>query len=331
MDRDPSHAQGQMLRDEFIRRGMRLPQLRLLVALKDTGQVSSAAAQVAMSQPAASRLLTELERTVDARLYERHARGITLTAAGQTLAARAREVLHGLDRAQAEITALTRGARGAVRIGSVTGAAVEMVLPVIRELRVTYPEIEISVLVDTSDKLGEALLSGDLDFYIGRVPAGMDARAIALEEVGPEPVSLIARLEHPLSRRSPLRIADCLAYDWVMQPEGGLLRRTAEDFLLRNGYRPPDRILSTSSLLLTLAIICETNAIAPIARAAADFYASQSAFGGRIRRLDTDVEMQVVPYSLVTLRSRRTIPAVERVLNMIRQKMPPRDDAAPKS
>jgi len=102
MDRDPSHAHGQMLRDEFIRRGMRLPQLRLLVALKDTGQVSSAAAQVAMSQPAASRLLTELERTVDARLYERHARGITLTAAGQTLAARAREVLHGLDRAQAE-------------------------------------------------------------------------------------------------------------------------------------------------------------------------------------------------------------------------------------
>ena len=56
------------VRDELIRRGLRLPQLRLLVALQDTGQVSGAAAQVAMTQPAASRLLSELEKTVDARL-----------------------------------------------------------------------------------------------------------------------------------------------------------------------------------------------------------------------------------------------------------------------
>ena len=312
------------LRDELIRRGLRLPQLRLLVALLETGQVSGAAAQVAMTQPAASRQLAELEKTIGAPLYDRHARGVTLTAAGTVLAQRARDMLHGLDQVQHEIASLASGDRGKVRIGSVTGPAVQLVLPVIRELRVTFPEIEISVLVDTSDKLGDALLAGDLDFYIGRLPDGVDAGAIVLEEIGREPVSLVTRLEHPLSRRSNLKVEDCLEYDWVMQPEGGLLRRTAEAYLLRNGYRTPARILSTSSLLLTLAIICETNAIAPIARAAADFYASQNAFGGRIRRLEIADDMEVVPFSLIYLRNTKASPAARRVIQLISQQIPQR-------
>ncbi|MGR3460484.1 MAG: LysR family transcriptional regulator [Roseovarius sp.] len=309
-------------RDELIRRGLRLPQLRLLVALRETGQVSGAAAQVAMTQPAASRLLAELEKIVDARLYDRHARGVMLTPAGEALAARAREMLHGLDQVQHQIASLNSGDRGIVRIGSVTGPAIELVLPVIRELRVTYPEIELSVLVDTSDKLGDALLARELDFYIGRVLDGMETSAIALEEIGPEPVALITRLEHPLSHKPDLDLSDCLAYDWVMQPEGGLLRRTAEAHLLRNGYKPPARILSTSSMLLTLAIISETNAIAPVALSAANFYAGREAFGGRLRRLETAEDMAVIPYSLIYLRDAEASPAVRRVLQLIRQKIP---------
>ena len=176
-----SRSTGPAARDELIRRGLRLPQLRLLVALRDTGQVSGAAAQVAMTQPAASRLLAELEKTVGAQLYDRHARGVTLTPAGTALAIHAHEVLHGLDQVQRQIASLSNGDRGTVRIGSVTGPAVELVLPVIRELRIAYPEIELSVVVDTSDNLADALLARDLDFYIGRIPDGVEARPLALE------------------------------------------------------------------------------------------------------------------------------------------------------
>ena len=309
-------------RDALIRRGLRMAHLRLMVALDETGQVSGAAAMVGMTQPAASRLLAELERTVGARVYDRHARGVTLTQAGRTLATRAREVLHRLDDMQDEIGAMIAGVRGPVRIGSVTGPAVELVLPVIRELRVTYPEIELSVLVDTSDKLGEALLSRDLDFYIGRLPAGLDPAAIELEEIGPEPVSLVVRQEHPLSRRARVTMADCLQYDWVMQPDGGLLRRTVEDHLLRNGLPLPGRILNTASMLLTLAIISQTNAVAPLSRPPAEFYASPNAFAGRIRVLPLEDEISVVPYALVMRRDAERSPAIDRVLEMIRRKVP---------
>lgn len=308
-------------RDLLVRKGLRFSQLRLLVALEETGQVSGAAAQIAMTQPAASRLLAELERALGTRLYERHPRGVVLTDAGRVFADRARQVLHMLDEAGSAVAELGRGDRGLVRIGSVTGPALEIVLPVIRELRVTYPGIEIAVQVDTSDRLAETLLSQDLDFYIGRLPDDIDARSVTLEPIAPEPVTLIVRRHHPLSRKGPVALKDCLAYDWVMQPKGGLLRRTVERYLLQNGHPPPARVLSTSSLLLTLAIISETNAIAPVARSAANFYAAREGLGGRVHRLDVAGDMAVLPYSIIRRRNAADTPVAARVLALIRGKL----------
>ncbi len=306
---------------ELIQRGLRLPHLRLMIALDDTGQISGAAAQMGTTQPAASRLIAELERTSGAKLYERHARGVELTAAGRLLAQRARAALHDLDTAFDEIALLTSGARGIVRIGTVTGPGIELILPVTRETRVTFPEIEFNVLVDTSDKLAEALLSHDLDFYIGRLPASLDSSAFEMQRIGLEPVSLVVREGHPLLHRHPLQLEDCLTFDWVMQAPGGLMRLAAEAYLLDRGLRPPARVLSTSSLMLTLGLICDTNAIAPIARSVADLYTSPTRLGSRIRVLPVAEDFQVAPYSLVRRRDSEPNPAVRRVLMQLEERI----------
>ncbi|MBF9031089.1 LysR family transcriptional regulator [Rhodobacterales bacterium HKCCE3408] len=289
-----------------------------MVALREIRQISGAAAQIAMTQPAASRLLSELEDAVGAKLYHRHPRGVTLTRSGEILADRAQTILRLLDDSRAEIADIETGTRGLVRIGAVSGPALEIVLPVIRELRVTFPEIEIGVDVDTSDKLAESLLARNSDFYIGRLPDGVDARAVEMEEIGEEPASLIVRSDHPLTRQAQVTLEDCLAHDWVMQNPGGLLRRTAEAYLLRKGYAPPARILSTSSLLLTLAIISQTSAIAPVAQSVALFYSGEDALGGKIRTLDVAGDMVVVPFSLVSRARDAPTAAAARVFSAIR-------------
>jgi DNA-binding transcriptional LysR family regulator len=302
---------------ELIQRGLRLPHLRLMIALDDTGQISGAAAQMGMTQPAASRLIAELERTCGAKLYERHARGVVLTEAGRLLAQRARATLHDLDVAFDEIALLTSGARGIVRIGTVTGPGIELILPITREMRITFPEIEFNVLIDTSDKLAEALLSHDLDFYIGRLPAKVDSSAVEMRRIGKEPVSLVVRQGHPLLRRDPLKLEDCLTHDWVMQPPGGLMRLTAESYFLERGLRPPAKVLSTSSLLLTLGLVCDTNAIAAIATSVADLYTSPDRLGSRIRVLPVAEDIYVTPYSLIRRRDSDQSPTVRRVLTQL--------------
>jgi len=283
--------------------------------------MSGAASNLAMTQPAASRLMGELEKIVGAPLYARHAKGVTLTLAGSLLAEKAHAMLRQLEDAQYEIGELVEGVRGHVRIGAVTGPALEIVLPALRELRIAHPEIEISVDVETSDKLGASLLSRELDFYIGRLPDGIDGRAVRMRRIGPEPVSFVARSDHPLTRKKSISIDQCLPFDWVMQPPKGLMRREVETYLLENGYSIPARILSTSSLLLTLAIISETNAIAPLARSVGEFYSRRTGLGGNLALLDTIDQIAISPYSFVLPVNMELSPAARRVLTALERKV----------
>lgn len=298
----------------LIRRGLKLSHLRLIAALKETGQMSAAAAQLAISQPAASRMAAEMEDILGVPLHNRHARGIVLTAYGERLAARAHAVLQGLDDTAREITEMERGNQGAVSIGAVTGPALDIILPALRQGRLTHPKISVSVTVDTSDRLAEDLLASRLDFYIGRILGDVDPRMFVTSEIEPEPISLIVRSEHPLTRRRPhVSLEECVAYDWVLQTPSGLLRRTVESHLMARGVRLPDKILSTSSMLLTLAYISQSNAIAPIARAAAGFYGREEGLNGRIVELPVEAEITVAPYSLV-LHAERPLSPSSRVL-----------------
>ena len=305
----------------LMRRGLRLPQLRLLIAVADLGQISGAASLVGMTQPAASRMLTELERTIGTPLYQRHPRGVALTAAGALLARRARSALQHLDTAFDEMDSLATGTGGLVHIGTVTGPGVELILPLIRDLRVTYPEIAFDVMVDTSDVLADALMAGRIDFYLGRMLANVSAQDVTATTVGAEPVALIVRKDHPLMRRPGLTLEDTLAFDWVMQAGAGLMRQAVDAYLLRAGLPPPQRILTTASLVLTLGILSDTNVVAPVARSVAEVLVAPSRMNSDIRILPVAPDMAVSPYALICRRNAVPIPAVARVLDLLRDRI----------
>ncbi|MFC3726155.1 LysR substrate-binding domain-containing protein [Neoaquamicrobium sediminum] len=303
--------------DRLVRRGLKFNHLRLVAKLGETNQVSAAAGQLALSQPAASRLLAELEQIVEAPLYQRHARGIVLTQAGLALVQWARKVLDDLDHADREIGEMASGVRGTVSIGSVTGPALELVLPVLRQARVTHPGITIDVSVDTSDKLAELLLARKLDFYVGRIPQELDHSHFAAEPIGPEPVSLVVRDGHPLMRPGRASIEACIAYDWVLQPVGSLLRHAVETYLLERRLQLPERIVSTSSTLMTLAIISQSNAIAPLARAAIDFFAGPEGLGAKLCALPVAEELAVSSYSVLRSSNKPLSPASDTLWSFI--------------
>lgn len=313
----------------LVRKGLKFSQLRLLAVLRETGQVGAAAQQLGMTQPAASRLLAQLEELIGAPLFKRHARGVSLTEAGLIMADQAVRTLRELDLSQARVAQAMQGTRGLVRIGSVTGPSLEFVLPLVRQVRVAAPAVELAVQVDTSDKLAEALLARDLDFYIGRIPDGANAQPFAVIDIGDEPISLVVREDHPLTRFAEPTLEQCVEYDWVSQPPGGLLRRTAEDYLLSRGLRLPRRMMGTASTLFTLALIRKTNAIAPLAKAVADFFIDESGLGSRLASLPVAHDLVVKTYSVITLQERDLSPAAETILSALlkrRRLQPGADD-----
>ena len=312
-------------RDSLARLGLKLSHLRLMAALREHRQISAAAAQLAISQPAASRLAVELEGILGMPIYQRHARGIHLTEIGMHLAERSVRVLRELDDTARDIAEMSDGQGGSVSIGAVTGAALERVLPVVKQTRVTHPRITVNIMVDTSDVLAEATLAGRLDFYIGRVPASENPRQFVAHTIGDEPIRLTVRKDHPLTRRPSISLHDCVEYDWILQPEGTLLRRGLERYLHRKKVDFPRKVLSTSSMLLTLSLITQTNAIAPMAHAVANFFVREEGANEAITQLLIADDFRIEPYGLVKHSVRNLSPASQVFFDLILKQFPAED------
>lgn len=303
--------------DGLLRAGLKLNHLRMIVAIEDSGQISGAAAVLNISQPAASRMLSEMESIVKTPLYERIARGVVLTNFGAALARRARKILLELREASREIGELKSGKGGSVFIGAVTAPAMSLVVPAINKVRKAYPGIEVNIQVETSNVLARELLAARHDFIISRIPDDLNPRHFEVREIGIERACLIVRSGHPLLGKKLSGLADIHGYDWVFQPPGTLLRRTLEDIFLAKNVPLPENIVNTSSLLLTCAIVCETDAIAPVAIDVAHFLAAQHSNASDVRILPIDFEINVKPYSLITAKERELPPSARLLYDII--------------
>lgn len=313
--------------DALIHRGLKLNHLRVIAALDQTGQIGLAAGRLAMTQPAASRLLAEVERIVGAPVHVRSGRGVVLTPIGGVLARRAQRVLMELQDAGRDMAELTLGQAGQVAIGAVTAPALDLVLPALRAARLTSPGISAEVTVAPSDLLCGQLLAGKLDFVLGRVPREMDAAQFAGRVIAPEPVLLVVRRDHRLAQVAEIAPVDLMEYDWVMPGGNSVLGLAVLARLERLGLPDPPRRLSTASFLLTLALLKQSNSIAPLAAAVALQFAQGP--DAQFSVLDVDLGIEVSPYSLLTRAGATLTPAAATISGLILQAVPAMGAAQP--
>jgi DNA-binding transcriptional LysR family regulator len=301
--------------DQFLRRGLKLTHLRLLAQITETGQLSLAAARLGITQPAASRLLAEVEQIVGQKVHERSGRGIWLLPAGEALARRARRVQIEMDEADRELTTIRQGGLGHVRIGAVTAPALDLVLPALRAARISHPSLTVEVEVLPSAELCAMLMAGQLDIVLGRLPDGQDRQLLDFRRIRPEPVALIVRRGHRLLTGGDPTLAALTDYDWVMPGAESPIGRAVGDRLTALGFDLARVRVTTASFLFTLALVRTSNAIAPLARAVADSFAQgeDAAFGV----LPVDLGIVVPVFGLVTRRGTDPTPATARMVELI--------------
>jgi DNA-binding transcriptional LysR family regulator len=294
-------------------RQLRPLQLKLLAALAEAGALGTAAARVGIAQPAASRLMAEMEALLGLALHERHGRGLRLTPVGAALARRAQRIQIELADAAHDILEAATGRTGVVRVGAGTGPALNLVLPALKDLQHSHPGLRSEVTVATSDTLCEQVRDGRLDFALARPgpqDAELDARLIA-----GEPVSLVVRRGHPLLVLPRIEAADLMRHDWVMGDDKTLLTQSVIARLVALQLPMPPRRISTSSFLFTLALITQTDCIAPLATPVVESFAGNPAVP--FISLPVDLGLAVPPFSLVTRAGSRPTPSAERLVEAI--------------
>ena len=184
-------------------------------------------------------------------------------------------------------------------------------------MRTTHPNVEISVQVETSTVLVRELLASRHDFVIARIPDDLNPRLFESRVIGVEKACLIVRRGHPLLGEGPISLDRMVDFDWVMQPSGSLLRRVIESQFLRRNIPPPGRILNTSSLLLTLIMVAGSDSIAPVSTEVAQFIRGEAGLAGAVDIVPIDFDLEVQPYSLITLANRALSPAARTLHDLV--------------
>jgi LysR family hydrogen peroxide-inducible transcriptional activator len=147
-----------------------LKQLRYVEALARHGHFGQAAEACAVSQPALSMQIKELEEGLGARLFERGARQVRLTGLGEDFAARARDILRAVDELAEVARARRDGPGGRLRLGVIPTIAPYLLPRLIRDLSARYPGVDLQVRETQTDRLIGELLDGRLDTALVALP-----------------------------------------------------------------------------------------------------------------------------------------------------------------
>jgi DNA-binding transcriptional LysR family regulator len=187
--------------------------LRVFVAVAESGSFSKAAAKVHLAVAAISRRVADLEDDVGTPLFSRHARGVELTAAGQSMLRHARELLFGIERMRADMSDYSRGARGHVRLGAITSAVSQYLPEALRGFVTRHPQIKVELKELTSDAILAALDEGviDIGIFVPTVPMG----SLEIHPFRKDRLALVVPKAHELARKKKIALAEALDEDFV--------------------------------------------------------------------------------------------------------------------
>lgn len=229
--------------------------LRHFLSVLECGNFAGAAQRVGVSQPAISKSIASLERSVGVPLFVRGRQGAQPTASADVLAGHARLILAEGQLAQAEITALSNAAAGRLAIGASVSLAQTLLPQALARFQKRWPDVVVSVDVGLSPSLFDALVAGDLDFVISAPPVVSAYDDIVRQDyLLDERDALIMGADHPLANDPAPSLSALGAFPWIMPRRSGRLRHIHAVFASA-GLPPPARMLRSESTELARGLL----------------------------------------------------------------------------
>lgn len=299
------------LPDTSLLMRLRTRQLLLAAQLGETRHLGRAAAALNISQPAATKLLQQMEEQLGERLFTRAARGMQPTAGGEALIRHARQWLNDFGALRRELSALRSGLQGTLRLGSVPGAMPELVAPALAAYKQQHPTVAVSLTVDTSDRMLDQLARGEVDLVLGRLTEGHHDDQFETRPLLGEGQVAVVRSGHPLlaTRRGrkqvPITLHELARWPWILQPPGSPQRRRFEDALREAGVHHRIDITETASTVATTTLLEHSDMAAVMPASLAGHYARL----GVLRVLPFELPLQVPAIQLLLRRGRALSPA----------------------
>jgi DNA-binding transcriptional LysR family regulator len=247
--------------ERWIGRKFRLRHLELIAEIYDRRSILKASKRLNLTQPTVTKALQDVESTLGLKLFQRSNRGIEPTEYGEIFARHAKVLLAQLRHAAEELENLRVGYSGKVSIGTLLAASASILPDAIALLKKERPGVAISVIVGTYDILMPSLLAGDLDLVVGRLPAQGRSRELEYEEFYAEPICVVVRRGHPLTRKRRLALRDLTKEAWLLPLPETELHRQIERAFIDAGASLPKNVIESVSILTNRVLLRKSDCL----------------------------------------------------------------------
>jgi DNA-binding transcriptional LysR family regulator len=300
--------------DWHVRADLKPRHLQLLVALDDFRSLVKVADYLHVTQPAVSKALAELERSLDVQLFERGPRGLAPTLYGECMIRHARTLLGDYRKAHDEIVSLRSGGSGIVSVGVLPAAAPVFAPTAIARLKRHSPQTTVALIDGTLDSLLPELQVGRLDLVVGtlppaRVPSSVSVRVLQEED----PLVLVAGAHHPLATHPNPNWRDLADYPWIVPPLGASMREPLERILAEHDLPIPLNRVESISLVTNWTLLRTTLSVGFFSKHIATHYEEL----GLIRMLPLEIPKLVGPLGVMWIRDKPLPPAAQAMLQAL--------------
>lgn len=233
------HRPSEMDPVDRIARRVKLHDLDVLLAVARAGSMNKAAAVLNMTQPAVSRSIAELERTVGVSLLDRNTRGVEPTAYGHALLNGGRAVFDDLRQTLKDIEFLADPTAGEVRIGCNSILATSFVSAVIERLSQRYPKIVFHFTIAPNEALYRDLRERSVDVVIVQTRGAIAAEWLDFDFIFDDSVVVAAGAQSPWACRRKIGLGELVNELWTLPPSTSVIGAIALEAFRSSGLDYP--------------------------------------------------------------------------------------------
>ncbi len=299
----------------FLKYRLKLRSLALVVAMDDHSNLQRAADVLGMTQPAASKMLKELEDLLEVPLFNRFPRGVEATAMGAVVIDHARIVLSELNQIPEDISAIKGKAETRISVGSIKTPALSMVPRALVEFQSKFTNAKVNLMVDSSPALLTKLKQGELDIVVGRLPADASAEAFDYEELAEsQSVNVVVRKGHPWLRRKNIEWSELLNVMWIIPPQGSMLKLQFESLFVQQKLMPPQNLVETHDLDTIRRLLSQTSMVAVLSDEVA-----QACDAVHLQSMPISLSFKMQGFGLISPKGKRLSHAAQEMSKILSQ------------
>ncbi|MEO8154402.1 MAG: LysR family transcriptional regulator [Rhizobacter sp.] len=286
---------------------LRFRHLQFLDILGMTRNLRLTAEQMNITQPAATKILMDVEQIVEARLFERLSRGVRPNELGLFMLRYATTALAGHRKFVDEFNALKQGGHGHLSIGAISGSAAHLLMNSVAEIQRLRPLLVLKLVEQSSDQLVIWLAERKIDLMIGRFTDDGQRSQFHYERLSNEPLQVVAGVDHPLLGASDLSLdlAELSHWPWILYPPSTALRKVSDDIFESKGLELRSGVVETPSFLFALELMQTTTMLSLQPASLAERYVNK----GLLARIPVEVQDRMPDYGLITRKGEAPTPA----------------------